>query len=92
MDSLFCDISKFDNLQILGNGHIVRSTSFGAIRNVNVEMRDVVFDCMNCKGPFLYPIGNGNNTFVIEDCKLDNIPEIELLKPRNMLNPVIRGM
>lgn len=90
VDSLFCDISKFGNLQILGNGHIVRSTSFGAIRNVNVEIRDVVFDCTNCKGPFLYPIGNGNNTFVIEDCKFDNIPEIELLKPRNMLNPVIK--
>lgn len=91
MDSLFCDISKFGNLQILGNGHIVQSTSFGAIRNVNVEMRDVAFDRTNCKGPFLYPIGNGNNTFVIEDCRFDNIPEIELLKPRNMLNPVIRG-
>lgn len=91
VDSLFYGITGVRALRIFGNGHIVRSTNFGLMRHVDVFFKDVMFDCSNCKDVFLYPIGNGMNTFIIEKCNFVNIPEIELLKPRNMLNPVIRG-
>ena len=90
VDSLFYDITGVRALRIFGNGHTVSSTNFGLMRHVDVFLKDVMFDCSNCKDVFLYPIGNGMNTFVIEECSFVNIPEIELLKPRNMLNPVIR--
>ncbi|MCQ4875178.1 hypothetical protein [Butyricimonas paravirosa] len=91
VDSLLYGITGVRALRILGNGHLVRSTNFGLIRNVDVYFKDVMFDCSNCKDVFFYSIGNGMSTFVIEKCSFVNIPEIELLKPRNMLNPVIRG-
>lgn len=89
-DSLCAGLKINDSLQIIGNRHIISSTSFGTIRNVNVEFRNVVFDCSESKSPFLYCIGNGQNIFVVEDCKFINIPQIELLVPRNMRDPVIR--
>lgn len=91
VDSLCYDISSIGSLNIQGNGHTVSSTTFGLIRNVDISFKDVIFDCTNSKSPFLYAIGNGQNTFTIEGCKFINIPEIELLVPKNMLNPVIRG-
>ena len=53
--------------------------------------KEVVFDCERSTSPFLYVIGNGQNAFSVEGCRFINISEIELLKPRNMLNPVVRG-
>lgn len=91
IDSLFIGKVNAKGLYINGNGHIVSSTSFGILRNINIYFKDIVFDCKNVKGVFLYPIGNGNNTFVIENCIFNNVPEIELLNPRKMLNPAIRG-
>ena len=53
--------------------------------------KEVVFDCERSTSRFLYVIGNGQNAFSVEGCRFINISEIELLKPRNMLNPVVRG-
>lgn len=91
VDSLLYSITGVRVLRIFGNGHTVRSTNFGLMRDVDVYFKNVIFDCSDCKDVFFYPIGNGMCTFVIEECSFVNIPEIELLKPRNMLNPVIRG-
>ena len=91
IDSLFIGTFRTKNLYINGNNHIVSSTSFGIHRNTNIHFKDIVFDCRNVKDTFLYPIGNGTNSFILENCTFNNVPEIELLNPRNMLNPVIRG-
>lgn len=91
MWSLCYDVSPIGNLNIQGKGYTVSSTTFGIIHYVDISFRDVTFDCTNSKSPFLYAIGNGQNTFTIEGCRFVNIPEMELLIPRNMLNPVIRG-
>lgn len=92
VDSLCYDVSAIGSLNVQGNGHVVSSTSFGTLRNTDVCFKEVVFDCERItSSPFLYVIGNGQNTFSVEDCKFINISEVELLKPRNMLNPVVRG-
>lgn len=91
VDSLCYDISCLENFILKGNNHIVSSTSLGVLKNTNICIEDVMFDCTRCDGPFLYAIGNGLNTFVVENSKFINVPEIELLIARNVKAPLIRG-
>ena len=91
VDSLCYDVSAIGSLNVQSNGHVVSSTSFGTLRNTDICFKEVVFDCERSTSPFLYVIGNGQNAFSVEGCRFVNISEIELLKPRNMLNPVVRG-
>ena len=89
-DSLCYDMSVTSSLHINGNGYKVRKTQFGIIRSADVNFQNVTFDCSDCQGSFLYAIGNGENVFSVRNCKFVNIPEVELLVPRNMRNPSIR--
>lgn len=91
IDSLCYDISGLMSLSIIGNGHRIRNTRFGIIRSADIDFQDVTFDCYGCQGTFLYAIGDGENVFSVKSCKFLNIPEIELLVPRNMLNPSIQA-
>lgn len=91
VDSLCYDISGLMSLRIDGNGYQIRNTQFGIIRSVDIDFQNVTFDCSNCQGTFLYAIGNGKNMFSVKHCRFVNIPEIELLVPRNMLNPSIQA-
>lgn len=91
IDSLFNNASIKGCLKISGDGHSVSSTSFGILRDSDIELKNIRFDVSGTESPFLYAIGNGTNSFVIENCVFDNIPEIELLISRKMYNPTIRN-
>lgn len=90
-DTLILHNTSFQILRINGNRHNLGTSSFGIIRNCDIRLYNISFDCKNAKNPFLYSISSKKNNFVVENCQFKNIPEIELLIPRGMQNPTIRN-
>lgn len=90
-DTLILHNTSFQSLRINGNDHIIGTSNFGIIRNCDIRLYNISFDCKNAKNPFLYSISSKKNKFVVENCQFKNIPEIELLMPRGMQNPIIRN-
>lgn len=91
VDSLVLNGSTFTSLSIDGKGHRATITCLGKQRGADIALRNIILDCKSSSGPFLYPISEGTNRFLLEDCQFTNIPEIELLCIRGALNPEIRN-
>ena len=77
------------SMNIDGKGHTIKISKFPLSRNIDVTIRNVVFDCSQAEDDFLYVINNATGRFEVRDCIFKNIRECTLLTARGFAETVI---
>lgn len=66
--------------KIDGNGHTIRLGKCPILRNTDLLIKDVVFDCSSAKGNIIYAIGEKDGKqFKAQGCVFVNVPEMTTL-------------
>lgn len=72
-----------DRFHIDGRGHTIKVQSCPILRNPDVKLLNVTFNCSNAQEQVIYAIGGRSDRhFVIRNCSFLSVPEVMTLCPR----------